>query len=405
MWRPTAPYWATHHSGSTACRLLYTSGKVCVTVYTFVGARREWARTTTERTCVSKISPHFWKKEWDTSRRTKNSAASVSRQLLVLSFPSASVLLEGQDQINRDSTLSRRCVSTIFFFFFVHGSFVIDLLCCCLPSHPHVLSIFFWDFLILYQAAAAAYFVIVFLAVSRQIVLFRLSSWSETTGRCHVLNSLALSSSLFARIVLFSSSSPSSGFSSFIPHRPSTRCGLSGELSTYNPIAIGVEMRLSWTKTNRSWLWQQSPQSVRVWSVCFCKRHEPLKTFLWWIWTFTTRLFFPSLWSKRPLSSWATDYWWWRLSDIELCSTPWTVTSVPCASPDSSPELSFHSVSATMSGKGEKIETIVIIRMISNCIDCPPRRNNNNLGLSFRIILKNNKRAEAVCGSKVVVVL
>lgn len=91
----------------------------------------------------------------------KNSAASVSRQLLVLGFPSASVLREGQDQINRDSTLSRRCVSTLFFFFScVHGGFVIDLLCCCLPSHPHVLSLFFWYFLILYQAAT--FFVIVF---------------------------------------------------------------------------------------------------------------------------------------------------------------------------------------------------------------------------------------------------
>lgn len=319
-------------------------------MYTFIGARRELARATTERTRVSKISPHFWKKVRHFTAYEEQCSKCFS-STVGFRFP-VSICPSWRARSNKPWLYSQPtlCLDSFLFFFLCTWRFcywLVVLLSAVSSSCPFSLLLVLFDFI-----PSCNFLRHRLLAVSRQIVLFRLSSWSETTGRCHVLNSLALSSSLLARIVLFSSSSPSSGFSSFIPHRPSTRCGQSGELSIYNPIAIGVEMRLGWTKTNRSWLWQQSPQSVRVCSVCyFCKRNESLKTFSWWIWTFTTRLFFPSLWSKRPLSSWATDYWWWRLSDTELCSTLWTVTSVPCASPDSSPELSFHSVSATMSGK------------------------------------------------------
>lgn len=146
--------------------------------------------------------------------------------------------------------LSADVVSRLFFFLCVHGGFVIDLLCCCLPSHPHVLSLFFWYFLILYQAAT--FFVIVFWPSQDKLFCFacQVDRKQLAAVTCSILSlCLRLSSRASS---LFSSSSPSSGFSSFIPHRPSTRCGQSGELSIYNPIAIGVEMRLGWTKTNRS---------------------------------------------------------------------------------------------------------------------------------------------------------
>lgn len=69
-------------------------------------ARREFARPTTDWTRASKSrSTLFFFGQHFTLRVQRNSAASVSRQLLVLGFQSASVLREGQDQINRDSSV------------------------------------------------------------------------------------------------------------------------------------------------------------------------------------------------------------------------------------------------------------------------------------------------------------
>jgi hypothetical protein len=105
----TAPYPLGCHSNSPACSTdtLYTGltyEKECVCIG---WARREFARPTTDRTRASKSRStlFFFFEQHFTLRVQRNSAASVSRQLLVLGFQSASVLREGQDQINRDSSV------------------------------------------------------------------------------------------------------------------------------------------------------------------------------------------------------------------------------------------------------------------------------------------------------------
>ena len=129
-------------------------------MYTFIGARRELARATTERTRVSKISPHFWKKVRHFTAYEEQCSKCFS-STVGFRFP-VSICPSWRARSNKPWLYSQPtlCLDSFLFFSCVHGGFVIDLLCCCLPSHPHVLSLFFWYFLILYQAAT--FFVIVF---------------------------------------------------------------------------------------------------------------------------------------------------------------------------------------------------------------------------------------------------
>lgn len=106
----TAPYPLGCHSNSPACStdtlytgLTYEKECVCVLVGRVVNLL---VRRQTERALQNPALPFFFFFEQHfTLGVQRNSAASVSRQLLVLGFQSASVLREGQDQINRDSSV------------------------------------------------------------------------------------------------------------------------------------------------------------------------------------------------------------------------------------------------------------------------------------------------------------